>query len=188
MKRFLWVVLVVVLLLAASGAVLQYARQPELFPVGSKSELLLQSGPMQVQKYEVVFIDDSRPVKTNDDAGDAARRVAGMVWHPASNAKGPYPVVVYSHGFTSDQGEGLHLAEQLASLGYVVVAINYPLATLPAPGGPSLKDSMNPAADIGFIINSLLLQSNTPGHELEGMVDGTRIGVTGSPLGEFFSS
>ena len=181
-------VLVLVLLLAASGAVFQYGREPEPFPIGSESEAPLQPGPKQVQKYEVIFIDDGRPVNANDAAGDSARHVEGMVWHPASNAKGPYPVVVYMHGLTSNQGEGDYLAEQLASLGYVVVAVNYPLTTLLAPGGPNIKGGVNQPADIGFIINSLLRQSNTPGHELEGMVDGTRIGVTDRPLGELFSS
>ncbi len=42
---------------------------------------------------------------------------------------------------------------------------------------------MNQPADVSFLIDTLLAQSTTPGHRLEGMVDKTRIGVTGISLG-----
>ncbi|MEH6584667.1 MAG: hypothetical protein V7754_22255 [Halioglobus sp.] len=184
MKKFMWAVLVVVLLLAVSCGVLQSGKQPEPFPAGSRSETQLQPGPLAIHKHEETFIDDSRPTDANGDyAGDPARRMEGVVWHPASDAQAPYPLIVYSHGFTSNRNGGAYLAEQLASLGYVVVAVDYPLTNYDAPGGPNPKDVVNQPGDVSFLIDSLIQQSNTPGHLLEGMVDGSRVGVTGISLG-----
>ncbi len=184
MKKFLSVVLVIVLLFLATCAVLKTGKRPEPFPEGSKSEAMLQPGPMEVQEYEETFIDESRPTNANGDyAGDTVRRLVGKVWHPASNAQGPYPLVVYSHGFSSTRDGGTYLAEQLASLGYVVVAVDYPLTNFAAPGGPNVKDVVNQPADVSFLIDSLVAQGKTPGHQLEGMVDESRVGVTGLSLG-----
>ena len=78
--------------------------------------------------------------------------------------------------------------EELASHGYVVVAVNYPLTNMGAPGGPNVKDVVNQPGDVSFLIDSLLEQSATSGHSLEGMVDADRIGVTGISLGGLTST
>ena len=49
---------------------------------------------------------------------------------------------------------GAYLAEQLASLGYVVVAVDYPLTNGLAPGGPDVKDVVNQLADVSFLIDT----------------------------------
>jgi predicted dienelactone hydrolase len=184
MKKLLWIVLVVVILLAVSCSVLTLGKQPQPFPPGSSSEAALLPGSLEVQRYEETFIDDSRPTSANGDyPGAATRTLEGLVWHPATNAAGPYPLIVYSHGFSSTREGGAYLAEQLASLGYVVVSVNYPLTNMSAPGGPNVRDVMNQPADVSFLIDTLLAQSATPGQALEGMIDKTRIGVTGISLG-----
>ncbi|MEH6568118.1 MAG: hypothetical protein V7709_03515 [Halioglobus sp.] len=184
MKKWMWAVLIVVLLLAVSCTVLSNGKQAEPFPAGSKSEERLQPGPVAIHEHEETFMDASRPTNANGDyAGDSYRRMEGMVWHPVSNADGPYPLVVYSHGFTSNRDGGAYLARQLASIGYVVVAVDYPLTNFGAPGGPNAIDVVNQPADVSFLIDTLLEHSATTGHELEGMVDGSRIGVTGISLG-----
>jgi len=184
MKKVLLIVLVIVLLLMVSGAVIQNGKQPDAFPENSRSAAMLQPGPMAIHMHETSFVDDSRPTQANGDyAGDAVRRMEGKVWHPVSNAEGPYPLIVYSHGFTSTRDGGAYLAEQLASLGYVVVSVNYPLTNFEAPGGPNVKDVVNQPADVSFLIDTLVQQGGTAGHQLEGMVDESRVGVTGTSLG-----
>lgn len=184
MKKLIKVVLGIFLLLAIAGAVLQNGRQPQPFPVGSISAVLLQHGSMEVLQQETTFIDDSRPTMANGDyGGDSVRRLAGKVWYPGSSSQAPYPLIVYSHGFTSNRDGGGYLAEHLASLGYVVVAVDYPLTNYAAPGGPNVKDVVNQPADVSFLIDSLVQQSMTPGHALEGLVDESRVGVTGISLG-----
>jgi dienelactone hydrolase len=184
MKKIVWVMLFPLLVLLVAGVILHFGRQPEPFPEGSASAAFLHAGPLPISEYAATFVDPSRPTNANGDyAGAPERRLEGMVWYPASKSEGPYPLIVYSHGFTSDWHEGIYLAEQLASLGYVVVAVNYPLTNLQAPGGPNVKDVVNQPGDVSFIIDTLLQQSNTPGHALEGMLDETRIGATGISLG-----
>jgi predicted dienelactone hydrolase len=184
LKTLLKVLLGIVLLLAVSGAILLTGKQPDAFPDGSQSASRLQPGPFQIERTDEVFIDDSRPTNANGSyAGDAARTLAGSIWHPADSNQGPYPLIVYSHGFSSMRDGGAYLAEHLASLGYIVVSVDYPLTNMKAPGGPEVKDVVNQPADVSFLISSLIKQSQTPGNRLEGLVDDTRIGVTGLSLG-----
>ena len=180
MKKLLFLLL----LLVIGVAVLVYGKQPKPFSPQSESARRLQPGPAIVVQYDETFVDTSRSTQANGDyPGDEVRRMEGTLWHPASADDGPYPLIVYSHGFSSSKDGGAYLAKHLASLGYVVISVNYPLTNYNAPGGPNVKDVMNQPADVSFLIDTLLAQSNTPGHKLAGMVDGSRIGVTGISLG-----
>lgn len=184
MKKMVWVLIALLVTTITSCSWLTLGKQPEPFPVGSASEAWLAPGPMQVERLDQVFVDEERPTNANGDySGDPQRHLDGVVWHPASRDSGPYPLIVYSHGFSSNRDGGAYLAEHLASMGYVVVAVNYPLTNIAAPGGPNPKDVVNQPADISFLIDSLITQSGTTGHPLEGMVDETRVGATGISLG-----
>tara|TARA_B110000503_G_scaffold13903_2_gene19009 strand:+ start:9366 stop:10043 length:678 start_codon:yes stop_codon:yes gene_type:complete len=184
MNKLPWIVLVVVILLAVSCSVLTLGKQPQPFPSGSSSEAVLLPGSPEVQRHEETFIDDSWSTSANGDyPGAATRTLERLVWHPATNAAGPHLLIVYSHGFSSTREGGAYLAEQLASLGYVAVSINYPPINMSAPGGPNVCDVMNQPADVSFLIDTLLVQFASPGQALEGMIDKARIGVTGISLG-----
>lgn len=184
MKKVVIALLILVFVGVTSGAVLKNGRQATPFPAGSESESRLQPGPLAVRSQSVTFVDESRATDANGDfQGDTARRLAGMLWYPADDSAAPYPLVVYSHGFTSTIEDGAYLARHLASLGYVVVAVNYPLTHFGAPGGPNALDVVNQPADISFMIDRLLEDSTTAGHVLEGKVDPNRIGATGISLG-----
>ncbi len=111
------------------------------------------------------------------------RRLEGTVWYPGASALGPYPLIVFSHGFSASKTTGAYLAEHLTSLGYVVVAVNYPLTNWNAPGGPVAVDVANQPADVSFLIDTLNAQGTTAGHVLQGMIDASRIGVAGISLG-----
>jgi dienelactone hydrolase len=181
MKRVLIILLVLVL---GSCAALNLGKKAEPFAAGSESERRLAPGPRLVVSREETFIDTTRPTQANGRyAGEDKRTLKGRVWHPSNNISGPYPLIVYSHGFSSFHVNGRYIGEHLASLGYVVVAVDYPLTHLNAPGGPLVKDVLNQPADVSFLIDTLIAQSNTAGHVMEGMVDPSRIGVTGISLG-----
>ncbi len=176
-------------LVLIGGTILTTGKQAQPFPVNSESAAVLQTGSFTVASYDEVFIDSSRPTNANGDyAGSDQREMAGTVWYPDSDQAAPYPLIVYSHGFSSNRDGGAYLAEQLASLGYVVVAVDYPLTNRNAPGGPDVKDVVNQAEDVSFLIDSLLAQSGNKSHVLSGLVDPTRIGVTGISLGGMTST
>ncbi len=189
MNKFLKILAGVALILIAVGMVLSTGKQPAPFPEGSESALRLQTGPLEVHSFDDTFVDATRVTQPNGDyAGADQRRFEGSVWHPADSKAGPYPLIVYSHGFSSVKEGGDYLGEQLASLGYVVVAVNYPLTNMSAPGGPLVKDVVNQPADVSFLIDTMIEQSRTDGHLLEGMIDPERIGVTGISLGGMTST
>lgn len=183
--RWIWRgVLALVLLAAAVAGALKFGWQPEPFPEGSASAARLAAPQLAVARFDTVFEDRSRATAANGDyPGADSRRLEATVWHPRSAGAAPYPLLVYSHGFSSFRGNGAYLAEYMAGLGYVVVAFDFPLTNLSAPGGPEVRDVVNQPADVRFVIDRMLARSSAQGDPLAGLVDPGRIGVMGLSLG-----
>jgi pimeloyl-ACP methyl ester carboxylesterase len=102
-------------------------------------------------------------------------------------APGPHRVV-YSHGFMSFHREGQYLVRFLASRGYTVVAVDYPLTNYFAPGKPLVTDVVNQPGDVSFLITTLLRRSEDPTDALHGTLDPKRIAVAGVSLGGLTST
>jgi dienelactone hydrolase len=184
MHKLIKILVVTASVIGVIAIILVNGKQPQAFAENSESANRLLSGPLMVRSHDEVFIDSSRESQAHGDfAGSPSRRLEATIWHPADNSAGPYPLIVYNHGFSSMREGGAYLAEYLASYGYVVVAANFPLTTMNAPDRPYVKDVVNQPGDVSFLIDSLLAQSNDPQHMLQGMVDEQRIGVTGISLG-----
>lgn len=184
MKTFLKILLVLAVVLGVFVVVLVKGKQPEPFEPGSESAARLQAGPLEVVRLDTEFSDPSRPTAANGDfAGAGERQLQTTVWYPQEREYSPYPLLVYSHGFSSSRREAEYLARHLASHGYVVVAADYPLTNMRAPGGPQVKDVVNQPADVSFLIDSLLQLSTDAGHGLHGQIDPERIGALGLSLG-----
>ncbi|MBN7796416.1 alpha/beta hydrolase family protein [Parahaliea mediterranea] len=184
MKILLNLLLVLLLVSVAAIGALVFGWQPEPFPPHSASNARLQPGPLSVAHYDTVFEDRSRATSANKDyPGADSRRLEATVWHPAVTDAGPHPLLVYSHGYSSNRRGGAYLAEYMASLGYVVAAIDFPLTNMYAPGGPWVRDVVNQPADVRFVIDRILQDAATPDHPLAGLVDPGRIGVFGLSLG-----
>ncbi len=184
MRKLLTVVVSLASLFAVVAIILSQGKQAQPFPEGSASAQRLLAGPHMVHSHDDVFVDMSRESQAHGEFAGAARRtLEATVWHPADNRAGPYPLIVFSHGFSSTREGGAYLGEHLASHGYVVVSANFPLTNMNAPDRPYVRDVVNQPGDVSFLIDSLLAQSGDSGHMLGGMVDGERIGVTGISLG-----
>ncbi|MEO0437003.1 MAG: CocE/NonD family hydrolase [Pseudomonadota bacterium] len=193
MKKFAYSIVLAILLVAVLAfmaiVVLTLSKSAEPFPEGSESALRLARGPLNIASFDENFIDDSRVTAANGSyAGADTRALAATVWYPSENIAQPYPLIVYSHGFTSSRQNGAYLAEHLASNGFVVVAADYPLTNISAPGGPSLGDVANQPADVIFLIDTLLASSGDESHRLAGKIDEGRIGVMGVSLGGLTST
>ncbi len=177
------------ILLVGVCSYLYSGRQAQPFASGTAAARWLEAGPLAVRQYDEKFVDSSRPTAANGDfKGTLSRTLNATVWHPADAMGGPYPLVVYSHGFTSSRKGGGYLALSLASRGYVIVAADYPLTNMSAPGGPNVMDVVNQPGDVSFLIDKLVAQSATAGHVLAGMVDDTRVGLMGISLGGMTST
>jgi len=144
------------------------------------------------------FVDHSRPTDANGTAPALFdRTIPALVLYPArGEARGepvddapvarkeaPYPLVVFSHGFTAKGPDyEARLLRGIAAAGYVVVAPTFPLTNRSAPGGARLVDYVNQPADVSFVIDEMLRLDRRPGR-LRGTIDTDRVGVTGHSLG-----
>ena len=151
------------------------------------------NGSHSVGSIFVEFYDDSRPTMANDtyEGDPGGRALPTTVYYPATMSGegaplasgGPFPVVLYSHGFSSSGGEGLYVYRQLASRGYVVIAPTFPLSNLGAPGGPNGADVVNQPGDQRFLLDALIARSEDSGDPLAGAIDSSRIAAVGLSLG-----
>jgi dienelactone hydrolase len=97
----------------------------------------------------------------------------------APAAAGPFPLVVFGHGFAVTPATYAHLLRAWTRAGFVVAAPVFPLGNANAPGGPDEADRIHQPADLRFVITQLLAESATNGDPLHGLIDPTRVGVAG---------
>jgi dienelactone hydrolase len=98
---------------------------------------------------------------------------------PVASADGPFPLVVFAHGFAVTPALYAHLLQTWARAGYVVAAPVFPLENANAPGGPDESDLINQPTDMRFVISRVLQASGAGAGPLAGLVDPTRIAVAG---------
>ena len=152
-------------------------------------------GPLTAATMDVTFEDKSRPIPTTaNQSGAPSRTLVTTIYYPSSGPApltgasplatgGPFPMLMYSHGYSSNRGEAARVANRLASYGYIVVAPDFPLSNIGANGGPDIVDAANQPGDQSFLIDQLLALSHDPQHVLAGGVDEARIGALGVSLG-----
>ncbi|MBI5481439.1 MAG: hypothetical protein HY906_21455 [Deltaproteobacteria bacterium] len=114
----------------------------------------------------------------------------GGAWQdaPPATADGPFPVVLFSHGFKGIAFQSFSLTEYLASHGFLVVAPNHQGNTLwdfTSTDEDVAQVTLQRPKDIGFAYGKVVEYAATPGHVLAGLADGTRAAVTGHSFGGF---
>ena len=126
---------------------------------------------------------------------------------PVSPAETRYPVLLFSHGWGGFRAQNTHQAEQLASHGYIIAAIDHTYdaaATVFPDGRVALhNDAILSAAtspvelqaaaaqlvkqrvgDLAFVLDQLaLLDAADPGGRFTGRLDLSRVGVFGHSMG-----
>jgi fermentation-respiration switch protein FrsA (DUF1100 family) len=90
-------------------------------------------------------------------------------------AAGPFPLVVFSHGYRLAPYTYTRLLRAWAHAGYVVAAPFFPLTNAEAPV-VDRSDLSNQPQDLRFVITRLLVRRDAP---LGGLIDGTRIALGG---------
>jgi dienelactone hydrolase len=114
-------------------------------------------------------------------AGSASRvDVPGAA--PASTA-GPFPLVIFGHGFAVTPGPYAPLLEAWARAGYVVAAPIFPLGNANAPGGPNESDIVNQPGDMSFVISQLLALNAKPAGLFSHLITPDEIAVSGQSDG-----
>ncbi|MFA5851770.1 MAG: hypothetical protein WC820_03660 [Spirochaetales bacterium] len=97
----------------------------------------------------------------------------------------PYPLLIISHGYPGNRFLLSHLAENLASKGYIVASIDHTDSTYNDQGafGSTL---LNRPLDILFVLNSIAqLNVEDAGSGLKGMIQANNTGLIGYSMGGY---
>jgi predicted dienelactone hydrolase len=97
-----------------------------------------------------------------------------------SAAKGPFPLVLMSHGYPGNRYLMAPLAEVIASHGFVVASIDHAGSTY-ADQLPLASTLYHRPLDLRFVLDRL----GGPSAPLEGVIDATRTGVIGYSMGGY---
>lgn len=107
------------------------------------------------------------------------RTLQTTVWYPTAG-RGPYPLVVFAHGYATRPETYAALLTHWATSGYVVAAPEIPVLGADTPGGASEADLGDAPADLSFVLTGML-GSTDP---LRATIDPRRVAFTGHSDGE----
>ncbi len=102
---------------------------------------------------------------------------------PSARAAGPFPLVVFGHGFAMTPGHYARLLRAWARAGYVVAAPLFPLENADAPGGPNESDLPSQPADMSLVISRMLAADHASSGPLSGLIAPREIAVAGQSDG-----
>jgi dienelactone hydrolase len=135
------------------------------------------------------IVDRGRHIVLPDGAREP-RPIVTTVRYPAvrpggapARADGPFPLVVFGHGFAETPAIYAGLLRAWTAAGFVVAAPLFPLENADAPGGPDERDLANQPQDMRVVIDRLLGASARSGGWAAGLIDPRRIAVTGQSDG-----
>jgi predicted dienelactone hydrolase len=134
---------------------------------------------LPVTRSSVVLVDASRPTVSRGRTLAPSRTLPTTVAAPATG--GPYPLVLFAHGYQLGPPGYARVIDVIAAAGYVVAAPSFPLADA-AVGGSTIDraDIPNQSGDLRFVADQLTAAgSAVVPADLRGRIDGTRVGAVG---------
>ena len=152
--------------------------------------------PFGVGETQLTFVDRSRTISF-PGRPPQGRALTTVVRYPIAGpaarvdvrnaipdrVAGPFPLVVFGHGFAVTPATYYRLLRGWAQAGYVVAAPVFPLEQAHAPGGPDESDLVNQPRDMSVVISGMLATSSNRHALLHGMVDPSTIAVSGQSDG-----
>jgi dienelactone hydrolase len=108
------------------------------------------------------------------------RPLPTTVWYP--DAPGPFPLVLFSHGVTSEPSAYASLLTAWARAGFVVAAPAYP-HTAYGVADYDPVDVINQPLDASYVITRMLTLNTKPGDPLRGRINPARIAAAGHSAG-----
>jgi predicted dienelactone hydrolase len=166
--------------------------------VGAACDPGVPDGPFAVGTRSYTFVDTSRvTIAHNGQPQLPSRTLPTQVWYPAQpalgsadqrdarpdKAHGPYPLVVFAHGYLGNGPVYGRFLRQWVKAGYVVAAPTFPLTHGGTPGGTVVSDYVQQPADVSFVISELLRLNEELGSGLRHLIRPGRIAAAGHSLG-----
>jgi dienelactone hydrolase len=139
------------------------------------------SPPFHVGERILTFVDYSRQIRLPGRA-PGPRRLVTVIRYP-EHAAGPFPLIIFGHGFAVTPAPYFRLLRAWASAGYVVAAPVFPLENANAPNGPDESDLVNQPRDMRFVITRMLAAGAAPRGPFAGLLAPDRIAVSGQSDG-----
>ena len=136
------------------------------------------AGPSPSVRLRVLRLVDHSRVAHFRNGTSGPRVLVTYVRYPA-HGRGPFPLIVFAHGFTLTPQSYTGLLDTWARAGYVVAAPVFPVENANAPGGPDESDIVNQPGDMSFVISRLTASTNP----LHALVDPKRIALAGQSDG-----
>ena len=138
------------------------------------------AGPHEVSSRVLPLSDPSRSTPTAGGGERAGRALPTTLFYPTDGA-GPFPVVLFSHGFSSTPEAYTALLSTWASAGFVVAAPRFP-GTVDG-SAESLDDVVQQPADVSFVLTAVLALDTSSSDPLAGRIDTTSVAATGHSAG-----
>jgi predicted dienelactone hydrolase len=139
--------------------------------------------------YPAALADDREPggeYTVNTRNPEVQATLTGLAVRDAAPAvdSAPYPLVIISHGYPGNRFLMSHLAENLATKGYVVASIDHTESTYSDQGafGSTLY---NRPLDQHFVIDELSAMSDSDDSFLSGMVQTDNVAIVGYSMGGY---
>lgn len=127
--------------------------------------------PVPVTTLNMAFTDTSRPLVRDGVTLAPYRYLPTVVWRPTG--PGPWPLVVFVHGYDVGPLTYQRFCSTLAAHGYVVAAPSFPLEDPSRGNGLDRADLPNEATDVSFVITRLEESA------LKAVIDRSRVAVAG---------
>jgi dienelactone hydrolase len=135
------------------------------------------SPAQRVQLRVFRFVDHSRRAEFRN--GTSGPRVLMTEVRYPTRGHGPFPLIVFAHGFIETPDVYARLLDAWVEAGYVVAAPVFPVESPNAPGGPSESDLANEPGDLSFVISQL----TAPANPLRRLINSRKIAIAGQSDG-----
>lgn len=182
--------MVLLVLVAAACSESEAAAPPPPSTTSTSTTVVDPDHVYAVGRRSETFVDTTR--QTNASGGAPAlpqRTIPTLVLYPSEgeptdapvdgatpSADGPFPLLVFSHGFTATGPRYEPLLQDLAAAGYVVAAPTFPLSSGGRATPPELADFANQPADVSFVLDEVVAL-------LPDLVDPEHVAAGGHSLG-----
>ncbi len=154
------------------------------------------SPPFAVGEVVMHFVDHGRFV-TIPGRGSVPRPLITEVRYPAlgdpahtdvrgasaDRSSGPYPLIVFAHGYNITPDPYSQLLDAWAREGYIVAAPIFPLTNSNAPGGANRSDLVNQPTDMSVVISRMIARAAARHGFLSGLINRHEIAVSGQSDG-----